>query len=215
MNTSLLCHLPDSGWIKVRWPSTSPLHVLANHLFLKRGIRDSYRVGQVRTLIATTHTTARAGTKSSIRGLSSFPLHTDEASRPIPPRFILLRSLTGRSSSATLLLPFRPREVGKRLLSDLSTGQWVYRGSRTPHICSVWENSRIKWDEDCMRPLDRVAKSAHVEFRSFLASTPNTRFSWSNASSVLVIDNWGTMHGREAVPHSEHREIERAYVEVT
>ena len=143
-----------------------------------------------------------------------FPAHTDESSRPVPPRYFLLRSLSGQTESATFFLRFRPSQIGKGLISDLAGGLWAYRGSRVPHIGSVWEPDRIKWDEDCMRPLDRIAKRAQCQFRQFIESAPTQKYMWSDRSSVIVIDNWKALHGRDPVPAHEHRILERLYVEM-
>lgn len=206
--------LGKEGWAILSWEASRSLEGLAERLFLHNSGSCVYRIGRATTLTATTTCCAKPGTKSSLRGLGAFPPHTDEASRPIPPRYILMRSLSGQTESATFFLRFRPNQIGKRLISDLAGGLWAYRGSRVPHISPVWVPDRIKWDEDCMRPLDRIAKRAQRHFRTYVESASTLRYMWSDRSSVIVIDNWNTLHGRDPVPAREHRILERLYVEI-
>jgi len=210
---NFLDRLGQEGWTIVPWEASQPLEALAENLFLQNSRSCVYQIGRNKTLTATTTCCAKRGTKSSLRGLGAFPPHTDEASRPIPPRYILLRSLSGQTESATFFLRIQPNQIGERLISDLAGGLWAYRGSRVPHIGPVWVPDRIKWDEDCMRPLDRIAKRAQCHFRTYVESAPTQRYLWSDRSSVLVIDNWKTLHGRDPVPAGEHRILERLYVE--
>ena len=211
---NIVDNLGQEGWTIVSWESSRSLEALAENLFLHNSGSCVYQIGKTKTLTATTACCAKPGTKSSLRGLAAFPPHTDEASRPVPPRYILLRSLCGQTESATFFLRFRPSQIGKGLISDLAGGLWAYRGSRVPHIGSVWEPDRIKWDEDCMRPLDRIAKRAQCQFRQFVESAPTQKYMWSDRSSVIVIDNWKALHGRDPVPAHEHRILERLYVEM-
>lgn len=206
--------LGKEGWAILSWEASRSLEGLAERLFLHNSESCVYRIGRSTTLTATTTCCAKPGTKSSLRGLGAFPPHTDEASRPIPPRYILMRSLSGQTESATFFLRFRPNQIGKRLISDLAGGLWAYRGSRVPHISPVWVTDRIKWDEDCMRPLDRIAKRAQRHFRTYVESASTLRYMWSDRSSVIVIDNWNTLHGRDPVPARGHRILERLYVEI-
>ena len=207
--------LLENGWTSLHWSPDRSLSELSSLLFVSQSGRETHKIGVTSNLIAKTKTDAKPGTKSSIRGLNSFPLHTDQASLPLPPRYIFLRSIYGKSASPTYVFCFREHLIDTELLYSLSAGLWACRGSRSPHICSVWENGRVKWDEDCMRPLDRIAKHAHQNFCSFLMSAPKTYHTWPDCSSVLLIDNWTTMHGRASVTVGEYRKLERLYLELS
>ena len=202
------------GWATSSWERTRSLQQLAEILFLEKSKPRMHKLGKYTKLLAVSKTEARIGSKSAIRGLDSFPLHTDEASRRLPPRYVVLRALSGTSNAVTFLLHFSPDHIDGKLLSDLTYGLWACRGAREPHISPVWENERIKWDEDCMRPLDRLARRAHSEFREFIVSSSKVSYQWSNRSSILLIDNWRTMHGRAGVWTEERRTLERLYVEI-
>ena len=214
MDLYQLDHLRENGWTELYCSRSLTLRAFAQKTFIQPYFQNIYRLDHCKKLQATDCEHARAGSKSSFRGLNAFPPHTDEAFRPIPPRYIMLRLLSGKSQSATELFEIENSEIDKRLLSDLSCGLWACRGAQAPHISSVCENDRIRWDEDCMRPLDSLAKRAHVEFRMCLLSLAKIRFTWTTSSSVLLIDNWRTLHGRELVPVCERRQIERLYVEM-
>lgn len=213
-NEDILDQLLIAGWTSVSWEGTCSLQDVATQIFLKKSANAIYKLGITKTLTAINRTVATAGTKSALRGLDGFPPHTDEAYRPVPPRFLLLRSISGATESTTDIYPFLADKISESLLSGLSSGLWAWRGFRIPHICAVWENDRLKWDEDCMRPLDQLAKRAHSEFQMFIMSAPKVSYTWSNRLSVLLIDNWKTMHARGPVPVDERREIERLYVEI-
>jgi len=208
-----LRYLDEQGWAKVYWHRNYPLEELAELLILETDSSEMYQLGKYTRLRAVEKTEASAGSKSALRGLNSFPLHTDEAAQRTPPRYILMRSLSGISTSETHLLCFSSSHISDKLFTDLAGGLWVCRGTREPHISSVWENERIRWDEDCMRPVDRLAKRAHSKFRVFCARAEKISYRWSNHSSVLLIDNWKTMHGRASVSFNEQRQLERVYVE--
>lgn len=65
-----------------------------------------------------------------------------------------------------------------------------------------------------MRPLDGMAKQAHFKFKEHIDSLKITQHYWHDKSTVLLIDNWRTLHGRAGVASTEHRELERLCVEV-
>lgn len=206
--------LTQAGWAAVAWNEESTLRDLATCLFSSSSISDDYRVRSTKRLPASPKSMAPLGTKSKLRGLAEFPAHTDEAFRTIPPRYVLLRSRRGKSDSATFFLRPSAGQLDNCLLSDLTYGLWASRGGGSSHLTHVWSSERIKWDEDCMRPLDFAAKRAHDEFRKFLSCAAKQRHVWSNRSTVILVDNWKTLHGREPVHVNERRELERTYVEV-
>ena len=206
--------LEIKGWTDIGWPESSSLGKLARLFFSKASEHEKFKFGSVVRLTATASDKARSGRKSSIRGLRSFPPHTDEAWRSVPPRYILFRSISGQSESPTEITPFDVGGFDKNFLSDLKNGLWACHGLGESRICSVWNGRRVRWDEDCMRPLDCLAKRAHPEFIEYLHSAASTDYQWNDRSSVLLIDNWKILHARTAVMASEHREIERLYVEM-
>ena len=212
--TNLIDEVANKGCTSVSWSECRSLRDLALLVFSETSGQGTYKVGSTIRLTTTTKKKARSGGKSSIRGLEAFPPHTDEAWRLVPPRYILLRSISGQSESPTEILCFDVNKIDEHLHCDLASGLWACREPGAPRICSVWEGKRMRWDEDCMRPLDRLAKRAHLEFLECIGAAPKTAYQWHDRWSVLLIDNWNTLHARTPVATSETREIERLYVEV-
>lgn len=202
------------SWSTVEWPNEKPLNELANDLFASEIASGSFSLGAREELVAKDYSRAKPGTKSARRGLQTFPLHTDQASKLVPPRYILLRAFSA-SESPTYLLPVCQCRLTTELRLGLTEGLWAFRGSRTPHISSVVDDQRIRWDEDCMRPLDKSAKKAHRQFSELLSRVETHHVEWTNSKTVLVIDNWRTLHGRASVKESEHRILERLYLEAS
>ena len=206
--------LATNGWTIVNWPESHPLRDLASLILSVSPRHRMYRPGNSMRLIAMTKHNARRGGKSSIRGMAAFPPHTDAAWRFVPPRYILLRSISGQSNSPTSIFYCDISKINNHLYSLLASGLWACRGPRVSRIFSVLGGKLIRWDEDCMRPLDSSAKQAQLEFKEYINSMKKLRHEWSDKSTVLLIDNWNTLHARSDVETDEYRELERLYVEV-
>ena len=74
-------------------------------------------------------------------------------------------------------------------------------------------DNRPRYNRDKLRyPSDLT--DADLEFLKCIGSAPKTPYQWHDRSSVLLIDNWNTLHARTPVETSETREIERLYVEI-
>lgn len=212
--TECLSSLQGSGWTTLQWPATERLARLGSWMFGADRLESSLRPPKSEILRATGECTARPGSKSAMRGLHEFPLHTDRAFDRLPPRYLFLRSISGQSASSTQLVAFDDVEVDKKLASDLRAGLWVTGNSRRAHVCAVLEGQRVRWDADCMRPMDRIAKRAHINFSEVLHESSHASHIWSDTCTVLVVDNWRTLHGRMRVCQSEGRTLERLLVEV-
>ena len=206
--------LEQQGWATAPWCRNRALKELAKLFILESDSPGIYQPGKYSLLRTVQQRDAREASKSALRGLNPFPLHTDEAARRVPPRYILMRLLSGSSKAETYLLHFPSSQISPQLLADLAGGLWTCRGARGPHISSVWKHERTRWDEDCMRPVDRLAKRAHSRFLDFPVSAPMVGHKYSDHSEALLIDNWRTMHGRVHVLYREHRQLERVYVEM-
>lgn len=214
LSQHILEELACRGWATISWDPAHSLFDLSRLLFRGTCLGVDTQNGRRTILRALPTESGRPGSKSAIRGLEEFSLHTDGASDFVPPHYLLLRSLSGASRSTTDLLPLSKVRIGSRTRSDLSAGLWIAGGTRRAHICAVFEQERYRWDEDCMRPMDRMARRAHDEFRTLLEKAPQTSHEWSNCSTVLIIDNWQTLHGRSPVCRTELRELERLYVDL-
>ena len=213
-NTECLSNLRSSGWTTLQWPATEPLVRLASWMFGADQLETSCRPPKSEILRATGEPAARPGSKSAKRGLQEFPFHTDRAFDRLPPRYLLLRSISGQSASSTRLVAFDDVEVDKELASDLRAGLWVTGNSRRAHVCAVLEGQRVRWDTDCMRPMDRISNRAQTRFSDALQESSYTDHILSDTCTVLVVDNWRTLHGRGRVSQSDGRILERLLVEV-
>ena len=201
------------GWATIHWEPTKTLHDLVHVLDTHTSHFHLTSVEPSATLVATERMTARPASKSAKRGLTAFPPHTDAASRREPPRFLLLRCLTAPSEFPTFLVSRYTIPLDYRLQLSLSSVIWVCRGTAWPHLSSVLGATRIRWDEDCMRPLDRVAKNVHNKFRNILDVEEMYEHVWSDRDIVLIIDNWNTLHARGSIRAGNTRILERLYAE--
>ena len=213
--TECLSRLQDNGWTVLQWPATEHLVRLSSWMFGADQLEPSRKPPRSEILRTTGESVARPGSKSAMRGRREFPLHTDRAFDRLPSRYLLLRSISGQSASPTQLVAFNDVEVGKELASDLRAGLWVTGNYRRAHLCAVLEGQRLRWDADCMRPMDRIAKRAHIEFLEALNESSHANHLWFDTCTVLVVDNWRTLHGRLPVRQSECRTLERLLVEVS
>lgn len=214
MNADILGLVARCGWATASWEPAAPLHGLVEALNAHSGISRLVAAPKSTSLVPKLEAVARPGTKSALRGLSAFPPHTDGASSGTPPHFILIRCLTPLCEFPTYLISRHVLALGDQLQSGLSAGMWICRCSTRPHLSAVLERSRIRWDEDCMRPVDRIAKRMHEKFRDLLQATPMHKHDWVDLGKVLVIDNWQTLHSRGPILPGSTRILERLYVEV-
>lgn len=163
------------------------------------------------------HNSERYGYSKSF-GLGKFPMHTDLAHWNRPPRFILLRCISGSRTVGTLLLPAsaiesrvdatvlnkalaRPRRPGKSeslLPFPLMFGCHPAKGFR--------------WDSLFLVPINKAA-SQIAEVMSANYWDESTTVPLSDVGDTLIVDNWRCLHGRSAVdPNDISRNIERVYL---
>ena len=194
----------------MRWGRHRDLNTLVTALCLTDA--DVSPAVRLRTRIeAHPEANARPESKSSIRGLGEFPPHTDGAHLAAPPRYVLLRSKSIASGAASTLLSKTSLRMSSELEYGLRNGIWAAGRRRNARLWPVLAHGAIRWDEDCMRPADLTARIAHAELALIASKSPKSRHCWSDPDEVLVIDNWRTLHGREAVKNEE-RILERLAV---
>ena len=214
MSVDILDSVSRYGWASVPWNAKKSLHAFVDALNSNTSGCVMVPAQQTTILVAKCQETARPGSKSALRGLTAFPPHTDGASRREPPHLMVLRCLTAPSRCPTYLLSRRAIELEDSLRIELSMGLWECRGLRRPHLSAVPDGIRIRWDEDCMRPLDQLAKRSHETFKNLLKVTNMCQHNWTDPDTALVVDNWQTVHARGAIHESFMRKLERLYVEI-
>lgn len=159
-------------------------------------------------------------TYSGRYGLGAFPLHTDLAHWPLPPRFVLLRCKigfpdvptrlldgnvildeVGRSTAfRTLVRPRRPVSGALPLLRLLS------RPSPTTEC--------LRWDETYLRPASPAGTLGFGAFVAALNERQAASFPLACTGDTLIFDNWRMLHGRSPVPIGrDSRVLQRAYLE--
>lgn len=152
-------------------------------------------------------------------GLDEFPLHTDGAHWHRPPRFVLLRSANGRSSTSTILVDSQSFLTAE-LRRDWGCATWKVTGIARPFACSmmfeIGSVLAMRWDPCCLSPYGRRAQRLASVIDETLACARGKNgvsVEWMNSREVLVIDNWRLLHSRPALAsRGERRELRRVLV---
>lgn len=153
---------------------------------------------------------------SGVYGLDRFPLHTDFAHWAVPPRYILLRCLSGAADVATTLLPW------KALLSALtvhSLQRAVLRARNRRGSSGLFRalsrqgpSEIFRWDSLFLSAINASAQ----ELRTLMEHGPYEHQAAEvvlKCDDSLLIDNWRCMHGRTSVgQHDLHRHVQRVYM---
>lgn len=162
---------------------------------------------------------ATPNTYSGIYGLQRFPFHTDLAHWRLPPRYLLLRCVTGYTDVPTLL-------VDGRALVDALTLDILTRAIFKPRrpregvlplmrLCEPLEDGyRLRWDEVFLKPASKLGNVADQKIREWLAEFTPLSIPLAKGGDTLLIDNWRMLHARSPIPEGrERRKIERVYLE--
>src|SRR6267154_2663847 len=163
---------------------------------------------------------ARRNSMSAQHGLGRFPFHTDAAYFRVPPRLVFLRLAEGASSTSdSLLRGTRDLAFSERELADLRREIWVIGSGRSPFYASVLGYSGasnswfLRYDPCCMTPsLPRSSKSEATLQNAFAVAKP-AAVAWA-PQKIVIIDNWRTLHAREAAraEDCDRRVLERVLV---
>lgn len=137
-------------------------------------------------------------------GLSLQPLHTDGAHHRQPPRFVVL-SAPAPSATATLVWQPPATPDWNALLQQ---GLFTVSSGNTRFLSTARPGHHLRYDPGCMTAADTYAR--HLQERLAVASADAIEHQWSYPDTVLVIDNWRTLHARAAVADpSEPRVMRR------
>ena len=136
-----------------------------------------------------------------------------------PPRYLLLRCVTGYAEIPTLL-------VDGRDLIDAITFDVLARAIFKPRrpregrlsllrLCDCVEDQvRIRWDEVFLKPASRIGEAADLRVREWLSKCTPIKLPLAQPYDTLLIDNWRMLHARSPIlPGCENREIQRVYLE--
>lgn len=159
-------------------------------------------------------------TYSGIYGLNEFPLHSDMAHWPEPPRYMMLRCVVGNPAVTTSIVDGKQiiRTAGAECLA-----RGLVRPRRPRHgkfpLLSIYTPKpsnnfgMLRWDEKFIVPASSAGHEAMTAVRGALNSIVRHSIALTDAGDTLIIDNWRMLHGRSAAPaNSTNRIIERAYL---
>ncbi len=167
----------------------------------------------IEVLSPTTVSMAMPASLSSAYGIGEFPLHTDAAHWPIPPRLMLMLCVCDEQNRSTQLLPWdivvsRLSASGR---SAIMRASYLVRNGRRSHYCAMNLGSAalIRLDSNCMTPATSDAVSLAAELEDTIPRLPRHSVRWS-AGMVLVVDNWRVLHGRDGGSGAGQRILVRA-----
>jgi len=163
---------------------------------------------------------ATPNTYSGIYGLGEFPLHTDMAHWPEPPRYMLLRCVKGQSTVATTVLD--AWDVIRRT-GPLDLARALVKPRRPLHgtvpLLTVLRAGRpdramlFRWDDRYIVPASSAGQLGMNRVRAILPEMVARKIHLCKPGDTLWLDNWRILHGRSSVPHScTDRVIERVYL---
>jgi L-asparagine oxygenase len=177
-------------------------------------------IPSVQSLVPRPKSKGRPNDYSGVFGLSTFPLHTDLAHWAWPPRYLLLRCVTGSPRVATNVLPVtaleaavgvaclrravaRPRRVGR-------SGAHVL----LPIVLKAGSQLYMRWDSLFLVPMnDGSNRIADVLAAGLWNSDELLQFYLTDRGDTLILDNWRCLHGRShATLRDTNRRVERVYL---
>lgn len=156
---------------------------------------------------------------SGLYGLGRFPFHSDLAHWRTPPRYLLLRCITGFADVPTLMID--GHDLIEAVTLDI-LGRAIFKPRRPRdgsvsllRLCEpVDDVVRVRWDEVFLTPASRIGEVAHLRVREWLSTCTPTALSLAATHDTLLIDNWRMLHARSPIlPGREARAIERVYLE--
>jgi alpha-ketoglutarate-dependent taurine dioxygenase len=192
--------LLQAGFLLVPYDADAELAILASRL----GKIASHRVLRARESAA-----APADTLTARHGLGAFPMHTDGATQPTPPRWLVMRALTP-TDTATVLYDATPA-VADPVNRSLLRRPWavVPGGARHAFYAPILQplgcGWRIRYNRACMHP---TAGTSQPDCLTLLAGREHR---WE-PGEALIIDNWRVLHARGPVATGESRQLERISV---
>jgi len=176
--------------------------------------------GSVHQLKPRPESDALPTTYSGMYGGNIFPLHTDLAHWRFPPRFLLLRCVTGFEAVATMLID------GVQVIENIDPivlSRALVRPRRrvegSSPLLRLYDRHRqnrglLRWDEVFICPASRAGEIGVKKFGECLARSSPISVSLAKQGDTLIIDNWRMLHGRSSVPPAcSDRLIERLYLE--
>jgi len=149
-------------------------------------------------------------------GFGELPLHSDLAHWHRPPRYLLLRCVTGSPNVSTRL--FDRYDLEKVISPDL-----MRRALFSPrrkldgkmYLLKMLTRDVLRWDSLFLSPKNDSAREV-AKLMSELGSGPQVKDIFlSQPGRTVLLDNWRVLHGRSGVPASDAgRSLDRAYLDL-
>jgi hypothetical protein len=203
----LSCH----GFALLSYDPSRPLLDLAQQLGLP--VRSGRGRPVVDTLVPRQIEDARPNSLSAVAGVGKFPFHTDAAFHREPPGILLMRSVGEPSRTGTLLvhvLGIANEHERRQLRHDL----WKVSTPQSSFYTSSLTGIVLRFDPVCMSPIGRESAASQEVIGAVVARGGTIRIDWLDSAKVLILDNWSTIHCREACTPSDvkTRRLERVLV---
>lgn len=190
----MLDSLRRYGWTAIREMTPTGFLELAHSL----GTPWARPGGAVEELRVREREDAPSRSLSGIYGRGAFPLHTDFAHYAIPPRYVLLRNASTVPVRSTTVQPLDALSGSEAATRMLQRRVWVICGGPAIFYAPVLFGAGefVRWDSACMFQGPLAADAFHAWTECLALAKPHN-FDW-DGNTVLVIDNWRTLHGRVA-----------------
>jgi hypothetical protein len=150
---------------------------------------------------------AYSSSLSATYGEREFPPHMDTAHLPVPCRYLVIGcAAASYGTAATLLLDTANVSFTAQELKSLQTGIFLVKNGGHSFFAPLLNNDRkfFRWDPGCMMAKDEIAKVAMSVFQEKVGSVKPIRHAW-HSGSILVLDNWRMLHGRERCDREDAR----------
>jgi len=183
----------EQGFVLGRVSSLERLLELANNLGTPIPMR---RAGPIVDELEPEDTaSAQRNSLSSRHGKGAFPLHTDCAFWPTPPKYLLLRSSTDAQGVPTRVAQGDWTDNHLNLLERARTAIFKVVNGRQSFLSSIADQGFLRFDRDCMIA---ASNNSHSLFEDLESAIPDSKIfdvGWSK-ELCLVLDNWRMLHGR-------------------
>jgi alpha-ketoglutarate-dependent taurine dioxygenase len=150
---------------------------------------------------------ARLPSLSAAYGNAEFPLHMDTAHQPVPCRYLVLGCVSAnQTTAATRLLDTAELAFTADEIDSLKTGIFLVKNGGHSFFAPILSSDRrfFRWDPGCITAKDELARTALSIFERRLRLSKSVRHEWQSGS-VLVLDNWRMLHGRECCVREDTR----------
>jgi hypothetical protein len=162
---------------------------------------------------------AKGRSLSARYGTGAFPWHTDMAHIRIPPRFVVMRSLSKHEIRPTFLFDSKYLCRNEKEEAGLRTEVWLVNGGRGCFLSPILNDTILpgaqifRYDACVMRPMWTGGGQSMALVKALDNQRASAVIDW-RPGLCLVLDNWRMLHARAPRPDQPEHErlIERVLV---